>query len=615
MILYVKNANFADANIGQIEDRSFPVTVNVGDGAEYTGSNKAKEGEEFICTIELKQGYTFGTIKVMMAGQTVEHIKAGNKVTVSIPNVTGYIDINVETIVEKYTFTINPTPNDAIVTLAATGYDTVTGSGSRSIRVDYGTDVRWSVTKSGYTSKSGSKTITGAVTDDVLLLEAGAITVLAETGSPVNSGYFGTIPINGFAPSMPVDSMPDEITGVRMYLTGGAIGDEKELTAFVGYLEGAKDGSPTIIKSTSKMVTFTAAKTSWTNSQCVDFPINLTKEEVTSALAGKTDVALTIGAYVPNDTEYTVGFRNCSPSGLSGTATADYVGGYYYLGKWSGNSSKQHIYAAFVTGDIVTTTYTVTYKYMYNGVEISPSKTETAYEGEIKHFDINTINCPLVFGYKVDSVSCESIAVTSDIEVIYTYVKATGKELVFETGAKSTNTDGYQSSNNLGINGFATSLDKTLLPDVERYDGIRAYLAGPTAGEVINMTAFVGYSKTIHTSSSGFVASNFVILKSTTKDVTMTGAKQFTTATDFDITITKDDWLQAAGEDGVLYVGWYPTNLDTYETYDIGAGYCKSSENETNMAADCALYHYKKQWSVNSKRQKIYAGLYCDYDK
>ena len=61
----------------------------------------------------------------------------------------------------NYTFTLNPTPTSATVTLSATGYSTVSGTGSRSITVANGTTVNWSVSASGYTTRTGNWTISG----------------------------------------------------------------------------------------------------------------------------------------------------------------------------------------------------------------------------------------------------------------------------------------------------------------------------------------------------------------------------------------------------------------------------------------------------------------------
>jgi hypothetical protein len=61
----------------------------------------------------------------------------------------------------NYTFTITPNPTSATVTLSATGYSTVSGTGSKSITVANGTTVNWRVEASGYTTRTGNWTISG----------------------------------------------------------------------------------------------------------------------------------------------------------------------------------------------------------------------------------------------------------------------------------------------------------------------------------------------------------------------------------------------------------------------------------------------------------------------
>ncbi len=71
----------------------------------------------------------------------------------------------------NYTFTINPDPTSATVTLSATGYSTVTGTGSKSITVANGTVVSWSVSANGYTEQSGTETVTKTDSKSVVLSE------------------------------------------------------------------------------------------------------------------------------------------------------------------------------------------------------------------------------------------------------------------------------------------------------------------------------------------------------------------------------------------------------------------------------------------------------------
>lgn len=79
------------------------------------------------------------------------------KLVSGVPESTNVQVIDV-VIPERYTLTISPTPNDATVTLTATGEVQV----GNSITVDDGTTVSYSVEASGYVSQSGTYTVDGA---------------------------------------------------------------------------------------------------------------------------------------------------------------------------------------------------------------------------------------------------------------------------------------------------------------------------------------------------------------------------------------------------------------------------------------------------------------------
>lgn len=66
---------------------------------------------------------------------------------------------------EKYTYTINPTPADAMVV--------INGSITKSIRVAKGHTVTWSVSK-GSVTQSGSEVISGDVSKNITLVESGS---------------------------------------------------------------------------------------------------------------------------------------------------------------------------------------------------------------------------------------------------------------------------------------------------------------------------------------------------------------------------------------------------------------------------------------------------------
>ena len=77
----------------------------------------------------------------------------------------------VEKLPDMYTFTINPTPSDATVQLTVAG-TTYTQS---SIEVTDGTTVSWSVSKTGYTTQTGSAVVTEDITENVVLEESGPL--------------------------------------------------------------------------------------------------------------------------------------------------------------------------------------------------------------------------------------------------------------------------------------------------------------------------------------------------------------------------------------------------------------------------------------------------------
>ena len=112
-------------------------------------------------TVTDATGATVGSISGSNGTVTVT-LNAGNtikgKITIAI--LMEYIGSGEDS--STYTFTINPTPTSAIVTLSATGYSTVSGTGSQNITVANGTSVSWSVSKSGYVEQNGTWIANGA---------------------------------------------------------------------------------------------------------------------------------------------------------------------------------------------------------------------------------------------------------------------------------------------------------------------------------------------------------------------------------------------------------------------------------------------------------------------
>ena len=80
---------------------------------------------------------------------------------------------HIEILRQLVTLTVTPTqPTDAIVTLAADGYPTVSGTGSRSIVVAKGTEVVWMVAKQGWITQSSNVPVTQTDTITVRLDES-----------------------------------------------------------------------------------------------------------------------------------------------------------------------------------------------------------------------------------------------------------------------------------------------------------------------------------------------------------------------------------------------------------------------------------------------------------
>ena len=70
-----------------------------------------------------------------------------------------------KTILPICTYTIVPNPSDATVTLAASGYNTVSGVGTQSITIAKGTTVAWIVQKQGYGTLSDTKVVNSTLSE------------------------------------------------------------------------------------------------------------------------------------------------------------------------------------------------------------------------------------------------------------------------------------------------------------------------------------------------------------------------------------------------------------------------------------------------------------------
>lgn len=117
-------------------------------------------------------------------------VKEGTTVNYSV-SLDGYVtksgsvrvleDTNVNVaLVPLYTFTINPTPSNATVK--------INNQTTKSVTVASGTNISWSVSASGYTTQSGTLTLTANTTKNVKLVENKALYYCYT--NPDYGGYF-----------------------------------------------------------------------------------------------------------------------------------------------------------------------------------------------------------------------------------------------------------------------------------------------------------------------------------------------------------------------------------------------------------------------------------------
>lgn len=204
MIIYLKNANFASSNIGTLD--SWRVSYSLSGGisqvdGECPGS--VKKGSMLTAKFTLADGaeFTSASVSSGTAGALTHSVSEGI-VTITVPNVQSAITVSVVASREEpetpvtptsYTFTINPDPTSATVTLSATGYSTVSGTGSQSIAVADGTTVNWNVSADGYIARTGNWTADGEnKIESIVLIAAG------DSGERVIIAEKADYSINGF---------------------------------------------------------------------------------------------------------------------------------------------------------------------------------------------------------------------------------------------------------------------------------------------------------------------------------------------------------------------------------------------------------------------------------
>ena len=183
MIITLKGATFTN-NIGTLDTYRVSISAPAGStiSATWTEDDSSKDNggaarfhvkktvTNLSITITMTEGSynANGLTQTMNNGTLSGSINSSHVYSVSNVTITGNINIYIPAAASSgggsttnYTFTINPTPTSATVTLSATGYSTVSGTGSKSITVANGITVNWSVSQSGYTPQQGTWTANG----------------------------------------------------------------------------------------------------------------------------------------------------------------------------------------------------------------------------------------------------------------------------------------------------------------------------------------------------------------------------------------------------------------------------------------------------------------------
>lgn len=193
MIITLKGATFTN-NIGALDAWPIQTVVNGGVLTTLPSSSSIKKEDTAGVVLEYfydNTKYTCDTVTIFSKGSSVgsyNRFLEQGKIQVTIPagntlSAKVVVTINLTAIgggggepdtPTNYTFTLNPTPTSATVTLSASGYSMVSGTGSKSIIVADGTTVAWSVSASGYTTRTGNWTINGGnKTENIVLVKTG----------------------------------------------------------------------------------------------------------------------------------------------------------------------------------------------------------------------------------------------------------------------------------------------------------------------------------------------------------------------------------------------------------------------------------------------------------
>lgn len=149
-----------------IEDESIPVIIGE---IRYTYTINPTPNDATVILTSSGETQVGNSIEVT-SGATVSWnvSKTGFVAQSGSATVTSDYTNNI-TLVQLVTLTINPTPNDSIVTLAAAGYS----QSGNAITVPAGTTVIWMVEKSGYVTQNGSETVSSNTTLPITLVSSG----------------------------------------------------------------------------------------------------------------------------------------------------------------------------------------------------------------------------------------------------------------------------------------------------------------------------------------------------------------------------------------------------------------------------------------------------------
>ena len=202
MIITLTKADFSSCKIGTLTTFNVRKSTTIGATVNIIKTSVERAGYSSattIATIVLDEAnYEGHAIKVMMGSTDVSSwYSVGNVIVPANTPITSNITISVSATAivpdvpvipdepdtpTMYTFTINPTPSNATVTLTATGY----AQSGNSIEVPSGTSVAWKVSASGYTEQNGTEIIKSTLSKSIILDEITIVNLYNKAAYPAN---------------------------------------------------------------------------------------------------------------------------------------------------------------------------------------------------------------------------------------------------------------------------------------------------------------------------------------------------------------------------------------------------------------------------------------------